>query len=116
MSTFLNSLKDLLPLVPFLMLGERRVNSKANVSITRLVEAFIIAGISGGVAVYGTTVRLAGELEQLGKNQIRIEADVKEIKELSRQTRETQIRVLEARGVRLENIERKIEIIERKMK
>lgn len=116
MSAFLNAMKDWLPLVPFLMVGERRVNSKANVSITRLIEAFIIAGISGAVAVYGTTVRLSGDLEQVMRNQIRIEGEIKEIKEFARLTRETQLRVLEARGVRLENIERKIDLIERKMK
>lgn len=116
MSNFLNEMKDWLPFVPFLMVGERRVGTKSSISITRLIEAFIIAVISGGVAVYGTTVRLSAELEILGKNQVRIEMELKEVKELARQTRETQLRVMESRGVRLENIERKIEIIERRMK
>lgn len=114
MSALIDTMKDWMPLVPFLMVGERR--QKSAISVTRLIEAFIIAGISGGIAVYGTTIRLSGELEQLGKNQIRLEMELKEVKEVARQTRETQLRVMESRGVRLENIERKIEIIERRMK
>lgn len=116
MSTLLNLFKEFLPLIPFLMVGERRTGSRSSVSVTRLIEAFIIAGISGSVAVYGTTVRLASELDQLARVQAQIKADMQEVKELARKTRETQVEVLAARGVRLDNIERKIDLIERRMK
>lgn len=116
MTSFLNSLKDWLPLVPFLMIGERRVNAKANVSITRLIEAFIIAGIAGGVAVYGTTTKLSGELEQMVRNQIRIEGEIKEIKEFARLTRETQLKVMDARGARLDAIDKRLDQIDKRLK
>src|SRR5258706_15863568 len=116
MSTFLNSLKDWLPLVPFLMTGERRANGKTNVSVTRLIEAFIIAGISGAVAVYGTTVKLSGELEQVVRNQIRIEVEIKEIKEFARLTRETQLKVMDARGARLDAIDKQLDQIDKRLK
>ncbi len=116
MSTFINALKDWLPLVPFLTVGERRIASMSSISVTRLIEAFIIAGISGAVAVYGTTVKLSGELEQVVRNQIRIEVEIKEIKEFARLTRETQLKVMDARGARLDAIDKRLDQIDKRLK
>lgn len=114
--SLLSDLKDFIPLMPFMMMTERRAKNGSMISITRLVEAFVIAGISGAIAVYGTTVKLNSELDNLNRNQVRIEMDLKEIKEFAKQTRETQLKMVEARGVRLDAIEKRLDAIDRKIK
>ena len=117
MPTLFNAIKEWLPLLPFMgMVNERRLNGKTSISVSRLVEALIIAGTSGAVAVYGTTIRLDSKFDQMEKNQVRIEMDAKEIKELARLTRESQINVVSANTVKLENIEKRLDQLDKRLR
>lgn len=63
---------DKFSLLPFMM-GTLAVVPGAKVNVSRLIEAFIIAAVTGSISLYGVTKVLETKLDQFEKRLVTVE-------------------------------------------